>query len=178
MRHVQSLITRLGFAALATGCGGGAESDGGPTAPPSPATVTLILDFHHIEVQEDCDGIEGDGDFAFRVKTDRFPPEAVDVVYDKSVSLGPGGKSEPLGRRSYTLSATERGERVVEFGASEKDRNAFGTVYNDARLNFESGMLTHLYNNGTWNTLGDHSITLGSAGCRVTLSWTASANAS
>ena len=173
--HSFLLLGTLCTGAIVAGCGG---EGGGPTAPPSTTTITLTLDFHPIEVEEDCDGIEGDGDFKFSVETVRSPTDmAVDVVYDKSVSIGPGGNSEPLGRRSYTFSGTEYRERTVRFGASEMDRDVFGTVYNDSRLSFQSGFLVHFYNNGTWNTLGDHSITLGSDGCRVRLRWTASANA-
>lgn len=62
--QVRRITTALFLTALAAGCGGG----DGPTAPQSapesaPVRTTLILDFAYIEVIEDCDGIEGDGDF-------------------------------------------------------------------------------------------------------------------
>jgi hypothetical protein len=169
-----TLIATLCAGAIVTGCGGGGD---GPSAPAVPAMITLNLDFTYIEVEEDCDGIEGDGDFEFRVQTYRLPTDTAEIVYHKSVNLGPGGYSEWIGRRSYTFPATETEQRTVWFGASEMDKDVFGWTYTDSRLSYASGTLEYSYANGTWNTLGVQSIALGSDGCRVTLRWTASADA-
>jgi hypothetical protein len=169
--QVRALIA-LCLAALAAGCGGGGAA--APTAAP-PALATLILDFSYVEVIEDCDGIEGDGDFHFGVATasTEFP---IDVVYSEDISLGPGGKSRVLGRRSYTIDAINGKLIHVEFNAAEFDETIFGDVYDDERLDHTSARVDHVFRNGTWSNLGPQSITLGGSGCRVRLYWSAEAS--
>jgi len=157
---------------LVVACGG---SSTGPSEPaPAPATTTLILDFSQIEVLEDCDGIEGDGEFHFGVSTAslQFP---IDLLYSGDVILGPGGTSRVLGRRTYTLDTIEGTVVDVEFAASELDRSIFNEVYNDARLDHAVAYGHHEFRNGRWTNLGPQSLTLGSDGCRVRLSWSADA---
>lgn len=164
--NVRMIPAALVLAAL-VGCGG-AGGDA-PTAPaPRP---TLILDFGAIEVIEDCDGIEGDGDFDFQVavnmgfRTDEF--------YRELLNLGPGGKSRVLGRRSYELPPVIASSVRVTFVASELDRSIVGQEYNDDRLSKVWADFSHEYRDGEWSGLGPRSITLGSSGCLVKLSWTA-----
>ncbi len=163
-------MVALGLAVLVAACGG---SSVGPSAPdPTPATTTLTLDFAQIEVLEDCDGIEGDGEFHFGVATSSLQ-SPIDVLYSKDVVLGPGGKSGVLGRRSYQLDAIEGTVMDVEFSATELDRNILGEEYSDTRLDHAVAYVYHTYRNGHWSNLGPQSITLGSDGCRVRLYWTA-----
>ncbi len=169
MRRAHSLLAVLCLGALLAGCGGD-----GVTTPSDPHTTTLNLDFGYITVEDDCDGIEGDGEFEFRVETYESPTETPEVLLHQSVTLGPGGRSTLIGHRSYTVPDSGDARRTVVFHASEFDKNIFGTTYRDERLNFASGSLTYFHTNGTWNTLGDHAITLGADGCRVTLRWRAS----
>jgi hypothetical protein len=96
-----------------------------------------------------------------------------EVVYRETVSLGPGGKSRTIGRRSYTLDALDDAEVFVSFRASEVDRNIFEHVYYDDRLEDAYAYLRHVFSNGAWSNLGPQSISLGSAGCQVRLSWSA-----
>ena len=173
--HVHSLITGLCLAALAAGCGGGGGG-GAPTAPPpAPARTTLILDYEYVEVIEDCDGIEGDGDFHFGVvaHSTEFP---IDAAFSEDIRLGPGGKTRAIGRRSYTIDAVDGKYIGVEFSAWEEDKSIFGDVYNDDRLDFESAEVLHEFSNGAWSNLGPQSLTLGSSGCRVRLHWSAGAS--
>ena len=163
-----SLVPALYLAVLTAGCGGG----GSPTGPgPTPKSVTLTLNFSSIEVIEDCDGIEGDGDFDFEVLAST--PDAVTIVDRETITLGPGGRSRSLGRQSFTMDAGENTHVVVSFRATELDKNILGTVYADARLNHVLGSIDHVYSNGMWSHLGPQSISLGSSGCRVRLDWTA-----
>ena len=171
--HVRRITTALFLTALATGCGGG----DGPTAPesapePAPQRTTLILDFAYIEVIEDCDGIEGDGDFEFNVFTGLRP--LTSLVYTETITLAPGAKTWILARRSYAFDKTERVTVVVDFGAREWDRDIFGTVYADERLS-GSGEVSHVLSDSGWSRLGTQSTTLGTSGCMVKLFWTATA---
>ena len=89
--HSSVLRATLCLAALTVGCGG----DGGdaPTSPaPAPARTTLTLNLQFVEVIEDCDGIEGDGDFKLSVLvySNIFP---TDLIYRQTVNLGPGGRT-------------------------------------------------------------------------------------
>lgn len=171
--RVLALVVTLCAGAIVAGCGGD-----GLTTPTEPATITLTLDFLDIKVEEDCDGIEGDGDFEFRLQTYESPAATREEIYHKSLSLGPGGTSGWIGRRSYTFPATADAQRTVWFGASEMDQDILGLTYPDKRLSNAGGAVGYSYTNGTWNTLGDRSITLGTDGCRVTLRWTATADVS
>lgn len=169
--QVRALIA-LCLAALAAGCGGGGAA--APTAAP-PALATLILDFSYVEVIEDCDGVEGDGDFNFEVLASPPGTGPWDIVYRETISLGPGGKSRTIGRRSYTIDATDDAAVAVSFRASEMDQSIFGAVFADDRLYDAYAYIDHVFSNGTWSNLGPQSITHGSSGCRVRLYWSATA---
>lgn len=168
--HARPLIAALCLA-TAAGCGGG---DPGPTAP-TPGPVTLTLDFSYVEVLEDCDGVEGDGDFHFEVIVTLPGIGPSDVVYRESPALGPGGKSKVIGRRSYLIDRTGELSVHVSFRASEVDQSLFGEVYGDERLNDAYAFVRHDFNTDTetWSNLGPQSISLGSSGCRVRLYWSA-----
>ena len=173
-QNIRSIIAALSFAALAAGCGGGDA----PTAP-TPTTTTLTLDFKYIEVLDDCDDFEGDGDFQFLLEVTRTDSAPKDRVYDAGINLGSGAKS-PIGRRSYTFDATKNWIVGVIFTASELDKSIFGVVYNDERLDEQKSAGGHNFVGGTWSGLGTQSLLLGSAevgqvGCRVKLHWTATA---
>ncbi len=172
---IRSPLAALCLALVAAGCGGG-----GPSGPsdPTPQKATLTLDFSYVEVIEDCDGIEGNGDFHFTVAVSPPGTGPSEVVYRESPTLGPGGKSDVIGRRTYRVDATKDAAVQVSFLASEVDKSIFGAVYNDERLDDAYAYTYHSYDSasGTWSNLGPRSITLGSSGCRVVLYWTASAS--
>ena len=174
---VRSLAPALCLAALASGCG--ADSTTEPD--PEPTLVTVHLDIAEIEVIEDCDGPEGDGDFHFVVTTsmnylgpNQIPySTSTDVVYDARVNLGPGAKTRTIGRTSYTVEPVNWMFAEVRFKASEWDRDIFNYEYTDERLVPSLKTYPYTYRNG-WGTGGHQFITLGSEGCRVRLSWIAS----
>jgi hypothetical protein len=168
---VHSFIAIFCLVTLAAGCGGGEDA---PTAP-APARTTLTLDFTYVEVIEDCDGVEGDGDFNFEVLASPPGTGPWDIVYRETISLGPGGKSRTIGRRSYTIDATDDAAVAVSFRASEMDQSIFGAVFADDRLDDAYAYIDHEFSNGAWSSLGPQSITLGSSGCRVRLYWSAAA---
>ncbi len=167
-------LAALCLALLAIGCGGGG---GGPTDP-TPTFTTLTLDFSYVQVIEDCDGVEGDGDFHFTVSVSPPGIGPSEVVYRESPTFGPGAKSDVIGRRTYRIESTADAAVQVSFLASEVDKSIFGAVYNDERLDEAYSYVYHSYDQatGTWSNLGPQSITLGSSGCRVVLYWTATAS--
>lgn len=167
---IHSLSAALCIAAIAAGCSGD-----GPTATeqepdPKAETTTLIIDFAHIEVIDDCDGIEGDGDFDFVVSTSS---PLYRTHYDANPTLPPGGRTATIGRQTFTYEASAEADVAVHFIASEWDRDIFQNEYHDERLDGEAAEVTHYLRNGTWVSLGDHAATLGEAGCQVRLTWTA-----
>ncbi len=169
------LVATLVTASLLGACG--VESTAPEPAPvidPGPSTAQLQIDFGSIEAIKDCDGIEGDGDFSFKVTTN-VSSGGSSTVYSKSVTLGEGGRTSAIGRKTYTVPATSGQQVTVEFEASERDKNIFGTKYNDSRLDNARNSIAHKFNNGTWSSLGPRSIELGSGDCRVRLSYTANA---
>jgi hypothetical protein len=170
--HVHRITSALFLTALAAACGG----VDGPTAPaqePAPERTTLVLDFAYIEVIDDCDGVEGDGDFEFRVRSGQQP--FASVVFNQSFSMAPGAKTWILDRRSFTFEKTARVEVVVNFAAWEWDRDIVGNVYNDERLSGLPAEVSHVLSIGGWSRLGTQSATLGKSGCMVKLFWTATA---
>jgi hypothetical protein len=167
----KSLAMMICLAVLAGGCSEGGAGLTEPEPEPEPEPVwTLMLDFPFIEVLEDCDGIEGDGEFDFVVRT-VVAGGATTVLYDANPTLGPGGRTATIGRRAYPVAD---GDLVtVYFEASEWDRDIFGNVYHDSPLSGSLGATNHLFADGTSSRLGNRAITLGSDGCRVRLHWTA-----
>lgn len=164
-RHVQPLIALLSFAALAAGCGGG--GDAAPTAP-EPARTTLELHIGYIEVIEDCDGIEGDGDFEFDVWI--YTSEATkDHIFSQTINLPPGGRTLELGFWSYTVDAVDGATIDVEFQAVELDKSISGEVYADERLAISLTGSQHRFSNGAWSNLGSRYLSLGGPGCLVRL---------
>jgi hypothetical protein len=164
--HLQSLTTAFCLAALAAGCGDsptGTQEE--PTTPP-----TVSIDFGNIEVIEDCDGIEGAGDFAFEV---RFGPGSGRVIFNQSISLDDGGRTVDLGHQAHAVEDGGATSATVRFTATEWDKPIIGATYADDRLDHATTSSTHVYSNGTWSNLGTHTMTLGISGCRVRLSYTA-----
>ena len=162
----------LAAATLSFGCGG--DSPAAPEEPEATPRTTLTLDFSHVEVIEDCDGIEGVGDFSFLVRVNvnggRF-----DDVYDAFVNLGPGGKTPTIGRRSYTFDATDGTWVAILFHAWEYDTDGF-SEWHDERLRGEAPILDHVFDDGAWSGLGPQSLSKGGADCLVRLSWSAHAS--
>lgn len=174
--NVHAFVATICLIMLVAGCGGGGHA---PTAP-EPTTTTLTLDFKYIEVLDDCDDFEGDGDFQFLVEVTRTDPLRTDRVYEAGINLGSGTSTPAIGRRSFTFDATKAWIVGVVFTASELDRSIFGVVYNDSRLDETKGAGGHNFVGGAWSGLGAQSLLLGSAevgqiGCRVKLHWTATA---
>lgn len=165
---IRSIAAALSLAALTAGCGGG----DGPTQPEQPAIRRQVFDFAWVEVIEDCDGVEGDGDFDFEVIV--TPSNAgFDIVYSGTVSAAPGAQIRGMGLRSYSFEPTGEAELTVRFTASELDRSIFGEVYPDTRLANASGSITHTYQDGGWTKRGQQMITLGGGECMVRLRYTA-----
>ncbi len=171
---VRLLLALLALVGVA-GCGGGK----GPTDA-TPTTVTLTLDFGAVTVIEDCDGIEGDGDFQFEVDVNVTGNPTTDVVYKRNVTLGPGGSTAIIGRHTYTIDLDAGAPGVfpqvsVWFRAVEFDKNILGQTYNDSRLDNDGHGIAHTYNSDLkqWLDLGNESITLGEPGCLVRLNYTA-----
>lgn len=175
--RVPALVIPLSAILLATACGGGGgDAPTSPSPSPAPGSATLTLDFANVEVLEDCDGIEGDGDFSFEVLVTPGWSGREVVVYREIINLGPGGRSRALGRQTFTTRIGNLAEVLVSFRATELDRDIFGSEYNDERLSNASAFVDHVLPaaGGAWSNLGAQSITLGSPGCRVRLNWTAS----
>lgn len=168
-------LSMLVAATLLTACT--KDSPTGPMQniePPPAATTTLQLDFTNIEAIEDCDGIEGDGDFRFDVATS-VSAGGGGKIYGTTTTLGNGGKTNSLGRKTYTVPATDGQQVTVEFVASEQDKSVFQVTYNDDRLDGARRTLEHKFNDGEWTNLGPKSILLGSGSCRVRLNYIANA---
>ena len=157
------------FAALSLACSGG-DGGGSPTEPP-PARAILELQFANVEVIDDCDGIEGDGDFEFIVMV--VVPGSHETYFKEFLNLGPGGKSRALGTKRYEIPLVEGAGVTVEFTATERDKTILGVEYADERLNNAWGSLRHRYSSNGWSSTGDRSITLGVPDCMVKLNWRA-----
>lgn len=164
---VRLISAVLCFAALAAGCSGG----GGAPTEPAAALVTLTISGGYIEVVEDCDGIEGDGDFAFVVEYGES--SASDVVLDETINLGPGGKSRTIARWTRSFDQASDPFILVTFRATELDRSVTSIEYADARLDNATESIGYRVRDGAWTGLGPQSITLGGPGCLVRLHWSA-----
>lgn len=179
MRRSLPALATIVTAAFLAGCGA-AGADAPTSPPPADGTTTLYLEFGGIDVIQDCDGIEGDGDFTFTLETFE-KDKASTVVYEASPNLGPGTRHTVARTSTYLLPATGDTYVRVRFRATEWDKSIVGATYADARLPGESGQMQHTYFNGTWSNLGVQTITLGAAtpnDCMVRMYYTASASRS
>lgn len=173
MRRTLPVLAAVVSTGLLAACGGAVDALTSPDA-----GSTLTIDFANIHIIQDCDGIEGDGDFTFTVETFQ-KNQAARRVYEGSPSLGPGAR-QTVGRSStYDIPASDGDTHVtVRFQATEWDRSIVGVTYADDRLAGTAGQKQHTYTNGTWSDLGVQTITLGTAtpaDCMVRLTYTASA---
>ena len=144
-----------------------------PEPDPVPETTVLVLDFNYIEVIRDCDGIEGDGDFTFRVQT-RPSFGSSRTVLNRSYTLGDGDRTPAIGRVTTQTTAVAGKAVTVELLAREVDQNIFIGAYNDDRMNNVTRTLDHRYTGSGWTSLGPRSMTVGSGDCQVRLHYTAS----
>jgi len=162
------LPTALLLAMSAAGCGG---DGGGPAGPEGPElATTLSLDFERVRVLEDCDGIEGAGDFRFLVQT--LTGAGVRVTHlNTVVNYDPGDTTADLGTHVFPLDVSE-GRVEVSFEASELD-TGIGGDFNDSRMDQSRGWVIHRYVNGQWTHVGRNEIDLGSGDCWVDFSYVA-----
>ncbi len=153
------------------------DSAMGPAPEPQPqpepvvTTTMLQIDFNYVEVIKDCDGIEGDGDFHFRVRALPSWANAV-TVHNRSHTLGDGDRTAALGRSTLTAAANTGQQVTVELTASERDKPLIGATYNDSRMNNATRTAAHSYRDGAWSGQGPRTISLGSGSCQVRLHYT------
>ncbi len=121
--------------------------------------VTLI----RFQAINDCDGIEGDGDFAFRAGVLDGAGRAVpDSAVATEATLGDGAYVNVL-REVYFDVAWEQGESfTVTFTGSEGD-TGLGGSWNDDRMDGATTSQRHVYNAATnnWTNLTPSSTGLG-----------------
>lgn len=160
-------------AVVVAACGGdGMVQPPEPDPDPEPQVTRLVLDFNYIEVVRDCDGIEGDGEFTFRVLANRSFG-STSTVYNRTHQLGDGARTGAIGRLTTTTEAVSGKQVTVELRASEEDHNIFVGTYNDDRMNNTSRTLSHSFNGNRWTRLGPNTISVGSGDCLARLHYTA-----
>ncbi|MEL6614462.1 MAG: hypothetical protein AAFQ43_01920 [Bacteroidota bacterium] len=170
------LLLVFGLLVTLTGCEGlaqaivDASANGTDTAPRTSRTTQLAATFTGIEAIKDCDGIEGYGDFNFRVSAQSsFSSSSSGEVHRSSPQLTDGQRTGGLGRRVYEGPAVDGQTLSITFTASEVDQPVIGSAYNDTRLNNTSRTAIHTYRNGRWDKVGSRYITLGGGDCSVRL---------
>jgi hypothetical protein len=173
-RNLLAMLWTTSAAVLIAACAGGADSATGVTPPPPPpvTSATLRLTFTAIEAIEDCDGIEGKGDFDFNVFATRSNGD-VDRVYAAAKTLGRGERTGTLGEHMYKVQIGTAAAVKVQFRATEFDKTVFGKKFADKRLDDASGSVEHKWDGHAWSSLGQRTITLGSGNCRVRLIYSA-----
>jgi hypothetical protein len=129
---------------------------------------------------KDCDGVGfGAGEFRFKIKilnenNGRMVADYPNNSDYKSKSLNSGEKYLVNTTKSFTLPKNVGKKFTVKLICYEKDKNAFGSVKNDSRMNGLSGSETHSYdeNIDSWtNSIGNRQIVLGDGGCKVSLDY-------
>lgn len=169
------LLLVFGLLATLTGCDSLAQAivdanNGTDTAPRTSRTTELAVSFTGIEAIKDCDGIEGYGDFSFRVNAQSsFSSSASGEVHRSSPQLTDGQRTGSLGRRVFEGPAVDGQTLSITFTASEIDQPIIGAAYNDTRLNNASRTTIHTYRNGRWDKVGSQFVTLGGGDCQVRL---------
>ncbi len=145
---------------------------------------TVHLTLVRFQAIRDCDGVEGDGDFAFSASVrNRNGNTYPGSVVHRSATLGDGDYVNVLHDVFFDVD-WEQGEKfTVSFTGSERDKDVFGKTWNDARMNGANRMASHTYNEATntWSNndpqgtgLGGrwpklHQIEVGSGNCRAEL---------
>lgn len=171
--HARPAVLALAAVVLAACGDAGMVQPPEPEPEPAPELTRLVLDFNYIEVIKDCDGIEGDGEFSFRVRASRSFG-GTSTVHNRSHQLGDGDRTGAIGRLTTSTEAVAGKQVTVELRASEVDQNIFTGAYNDERMSNATRTLAHSFNGTNWGNLGPRTISVGSGNCQVRLHYTAS----
>ncbi len=106
-----------------------------PTTAPAPQIMTrLVID--EIEIDLDCDGIEGDGDFQLKASaTITAGDQEETYTYPPTWhTLGDGDTVDLSLRSVVTLVSNEPPSIKVTFSSIERDENIWGDTWNDERM--------------------------------------------
>lgn len=143
------------------------------TAPRTDRTTRLAVTITGFEALNDCDGVEGVGEFNYWIDSrSSFASSASGEVRRGSAQLSDGQRTGALGRRVFEGPAVDGQTLSIVLRANEMDKPVIGAARPDSRLNNTSRTATHAFRNGRWENVGARYITLGGGNCRVRLHYT------
>ena len=105
-------------------------------------------------VKRDCDGIEGAGEFSFEVQVLNSKGTKL-ATYSMSSITKSDGEYVNISKTLSVKMKREPGNKfTVKFICTEWDKNIFGKVYADSRMDYKAVAFTHNYNSsGSWNDI-------------------------
>ncbi len=126
---------------------------------------------------KDCDGIEGAGDFKVRVQilnenNGRIVSDYPSNNNYKSLTLNDNDKYLINKTKTFTLPKSAGKKFTVKLIVYEKDKNIFGHVYNDSRMNGKTATGVFSFDNGSWSPpASSYTLYIGDGNCKVKLDY-------
>ena len=143
-----------------------------PTTAPAPEPqIVTRLEITEIVIAQDCDGIEGDGDFQLKASA-RIEAGDQKETYTYPATwhtLGDGDKVTIGSKSALTLVSDGPARVNVTFTSIERDENIFGDTWNDERM--EGGSSRVEFNQKIFSDTESYRafLSTGSGACRATL---------
>jgi thiol-activated cytolysin len=122
------------------------------------STVKTVNDINvklgRFNVKRDCDGIEGAGEFSFEVQVLNSKGTKLATYSLNNITKSDGEYVNLSKTLSIKLKREAGNKFTVKFICTEWDKNIFGYVYPDSRMDHKAVAFTHNYNSsGSWNDI-------------------------
>lgn len=111
---------------------------------------SVRVTFIRFQAINDCDGIEGDGDFKFlaRVMNKNDAQYGASRV-EREMTLGDGAYENVLHEFVFDVERKAGEQFTIVFTGSERDQDILGASWNDDRMDQATGKKVHIYNPAT-----------------------------
>jgi hypothetical protein len=129
------------------------NSGGGDPDPVVKTHDNIDITLKKFYVVRDCDGIEGDGEFEFKIQILNSNNTVLYTYTKGGLELG-GGDSFTINYTApITMARTEGNKFRVRFICTEWDRPIIGDPYRDSRMNQQTLTLSHIFSGDKWSNI-------------------------
>ena len=126
-------------------------NNGGEVIPKTTDNIDITL--NQFYVHKDCDGIEGDGEFDFKVQILNSADQVLYTYNKTDLVLGDGDWFNPNYTVPLTFDRTEGNKFKIKFICTEWDRPLIGNPYHDSRMDERTLVTEHIFSGGTWSNV-------------------------
>lgn len=127
------------------------NNGGGEVIPKTSDNIDITL--KQFYVHRDCDGIEGDGEFDFKVQILNSNNQVLYTYNKTGLVLGNGGHFEPNYTVPLTFNRTEGNKFKIRFICTEWDVPLIGNPYHDTRMDENTLVTEHIFSIDKWSNI-------------------------